>query len=60
MSALKKSPNKWAYRYLLTSKGIKEKYRITKTFLQIKLEEYEKLKKEIEELEREIGKDGKK
>ncbi|MDK2922245.1 MAG: hypothetical protein PWR24_1802 [Desulfonauticus sp.] len=54
----KKSPNKWAYRYLLTPKGIREKYKITKRFLQIKLDEYERLKREIEELEREVGEGG--
>ncbi len=42
------SNNKWAYRYLLTSKGIKEKIEITKEFLSRKENEYLLLKKEIE------------
>jgi EPS-associated MarR family transcriptional regulator len=35
--------NKWGYRYLLTKHGIKEKTRITKTFVKRKIEEYERL-----------------
>ena len=40
------SKNKWAYRYLLTPKGIKEKARITREFVKRKIEEYEKLLEE--------------
>ncbi len=36
----------WAYRYLLTPKGIKEKARITVEFVKRKIEEYEKLLEE--------------
>ena len=35
-----KSRNKLGYRYVLTPKGITEKYHITKTFLSRKTEEY--------------------
>ena len=35
--------NKLSYRYILTSKGAKEKVNITKNFIQKKIEEYEKL-----------------
>lgn len=55
LERFKNNPNKLAYRYILTPKGIKEKYRITKAFLQKKLEEYERLQREIEELKKEIG-----
>ncbi|MCD6257673.1 MarR family EPS-associated transcriptional regulator [Candidatus Aerophobetes bacterium] len=39
------SRNKWAYRYILTPKGIKEKARITRDFIKRKMAEYEKLLK---------------
>jgi len=37
------SKNKWAYRYILTPEGIKEKTRITKEFVKRKIKEYKKL-----------------
>ncbi len=37
------SKNKWAYRYILTPKGIKEKARMTRDFIKRKMAEYEKL-----------------
>ena len=43
-----KSPNKSAYFYLLTSQGVTEKARLTKSFLKRKMAEYKSLKKEIE------------
>ena len=49
----KNSRNKSAYMYLLTSRGIEEKARITAEFLQIKLREYEALKREIEQIRNE-------
>ncbi|UCB45478.1 MAG: MarR family EPS-associated transcriptional regulator [Spirochaetota bacterium] len=33
-----KSDNKLGYRYMLTPEGIKQKYRITKVFLKMKME----------------------
>jgi len=50
----KNSNNKSAYIYLLTPKGIEEKSRITLHFLQRKIDEYEKLRTEINELKQEI------
>lgn len=41
------NPNKSGYLYLLTAKGIEEKAKLTVSFLKIKIEEYEMLKKEI-------------
>ena len=35
--------NKLGYRYILTSKGAKEKVKITKNFIKKKMEEYEAL-----------------
>lgn len=45
--------NKRTYLYLLTPKGIDEKTRVTLRFLKIKLDEYEALKGQVEELQRE-------
>jgi EPS-associated MarR family transcriptional regulator len=52
------SENKLAYAYLLTPSGIEEKARITVHFLKYKLQEYERLKAEIEELRHEAMQSG--
>lgn len=52
------SDNKLAYAYLLTPKGVEQKARMTVEFLQIKVQEYERLRKEIEELQREAAQEG--
>ena len=44
------SRNKLAYSYLLTPGGFDEKTRLTVRFLKSKMEEYEILKREIDEL----------
>ena len=49
-----KSNNKWGYIYLLTPKGIIEKSKITAQFLSRKQNEYDKLRKEIEDLKEEV------
>ncbi len=43
--------NKRVYLYLLTPSGMEEKAKVTMRFLKIKLEEYEVLKNELEELQ---------
>ena len=45
----KKNPNKLNYIYLLTPKGLSEKTKLTINFMKKKMEEYDELKKEIEE-----------
>ena len=50
----KNSNNKSAYIYLLTLKGIEEKSHITLRYLKQKVEEYELLQREIDELQQEI------
>lgn len=40
------SKNKWAYRYILTPEGMKEKVKITREFVKRKMAEYEKLLEE--------------
>ena len=51
----KESAQKIKYSYLLTPKGIREKSFITSKFLERKKQEYELLKKEITELEQDLG-----
>ena len=48
-----RSDNKLAYIYLLTPKGVADKLAITKRFLTRKRKEFELLKCELEQLERE-------
>ena len=50
----KNSDNKRSYLYLLTPKGIERKASITVSFLQRKVQEYEDLKVEIKQLQREV------
>ena len=52
----KNSANKRAYFYVLTPRGIEAKAKISVRFLQRKLDEYEALRAEIEELQAELGK----
>lgn len=51
----RRSPDKRKYRYWLTPSGIEEKTRITVHFLRRKLDEYERLKREIDMLMAEVG-----
>lgn len=51
----KNSHNKVAYIYVLTPDGINARIKQTQYFLQVKMEEYERLQKEIEELKKENG-----
>lgn len=51
----KNSSNKRAYLYLLTPLGIETKAKTTYRFLKRKMEEYEKLETEIEQLKKEVG-----
>jgi EPS-associated MarR family transcriptional regulator len=50
----KNNNNKWAYAYLLTPQGVAEKAALTSGFLRHKLQEYQKLKAEIESLSQEM------
>jgi EPS-associated MarR family transcriptional regulator len=51
----KNSRNKIAYMYLLTPRGLEEKGRLTRRFLQIKMREYQALKDEIERIRTEAA-----
>ena len=55
LSNFKDSSQKIKYYYLLTPKGIREKSLVTSEFLVRKKQEYELLKKEINELERDLS-----
>ncbi len=57
MERFRKNPNKKVYRYILTPKGMEEKARLTYHFLKRKMEEYERLQREIEELKKEVEKE---
>jgi EPS-associated MarR family transcriptional regulator len=52
------SENKLAYAYVLTPRGIEERARMTVHFLRHKMQEYEQLRDEIEELKREAAQKG--
>lgn len=48
MNNFQKNPNKVQYLYILTPKGISEKSSLAIAFLKRKIEEYQRLKEEIE------------
>ncbi len=54
MENFRKSKNRWSYRYILTPKGIEEKTKITYGFLKQKMTEYNRIRKQIEELKKEL------
>jgi len=49
------SNHKAGYLYILTTRGIEEKVNVTSAFLRRKLDEYDLLTKEIEQLTREVS-----
>ena len=51
----KKNPRKRQYAYLLTPKGVLEKSKLTRGFIERKHQEYVALRAEIEALEKEEG-----
>ena len=51
----KKNPRKRQYAYLLTPKGVLEKSKLTRGFIERKHQEYAALRAEIEALEKEEG-----
>ena len=55
LSNFKDSSQKIKYSYLLTPKGIREKSLVTSKFLVRKKQEYELLKKEIADLDRDLS-----
>lgn len=58
VSNFRNSDNKLGYTYLLTPKGVEQKARMTVEFLQLKVQEYERLRSEIEDLKREAEQKG--
>jgi len=55
VDSFKSAHNKISYLYKLTPSGIEEKARTTYYFLRRKLEEYDRLEREIRELQQEIS-----
>ena len=51
----KKNKRKLAYAYLLTPAGIAQKATLTRRFLNLKIEEFDALKAEIEQLKQEVA-----
>jgi EPS-associated MarR family transcriptional regulator len=49
MENFAQNDNKLQYRYLLTPKGVRERLKITRAFIQRKEAEYERLRLELEE-----------
>jgi len=58
VSNFRKSGNKGGYLYVLTARGFAEKTSLATAFLGRKLEEYEMLKEEIENLKGEVDSAG--
>lgn len=58
VSNFRNSNNKLSYAYLLTPHGVEEKAKITVRFLKHKVQEYERLRTEIADLEREAREKG--
>ena len=55
LERFKKSNNKKGYLYIITPKGIIQKADLTKQFLKRKINEYEKMKTEIEYLKKQLN-----
>jgi EPS-associated MarR family transcriptional regulator len=52
---LKNHPDKIRWQYVLTPAGIKEKFKITRKYLDRRTREYEEMQKEIAQLRQEIN-----
>ncbi len=55
---LKNNPDKIRWQYILTPRGVKEKIRITHEYLKKRIKEFELIQNEIEELKKEVKKNG--
>lgn len=56
---LKNHPEKIRWQYILTPRGVKEKIRITHEYLIKRIQEFEQIQSEIEELKEEVKKNNK-
>jgi len=52
---LRNDPEKIRWEYILTPKGIKEKFIITRNYLQNRIKEFKAIQREIEELKTEVA-----
>ena len=55
VNSFKQNPNKAGYLYLLTPSGVEQKASVTLRFLERKMVEYEEIKREIAQLQKEAG-----
>lgn len=55
---LKKHPDKIRWQYILTPQGMKEKIKITHEYLKKRIHEFGQIQNEIEELKKEVKKNG--
>ena len=51
---LKNHPDNIRWKYILTPKGIREKIRITQNYLHTRIEEFDRIRREIQEIKSEI------
>jgi EPS-associated MarR family transcriptional regulator len=51
---LKNHPDRIRWNYILTPRGIKEKIKLTKNYLEKRLEEYNQIQREIASLQKEV------
>lgn len=52
---LRNHPGRIKWQYVLTPKGMKEKLRITRTYLRTRMYEFDRIGREIAELKQEVG-----
>jgi len=52
---LRNHPGRIKWQYVLTPKGVKEKLRITRSYLRARMHEFDRIGREIAELKQEVG-----
>ena len=58
ITRFRSAKNRVPYTYMLTPKGLEEKGKLTVRFLKRKLAEYEEIKKQVEDLHKEVQQEG--
>ena len=58
ITRFRSAKNRIPYTYMLTPKGLEEKGKLTVRFLKRKLAEYEEIKKQVEDLHKEVQQEG--
>ena len=52
---LRRNPNKISYLYILTTRGLTEKTKLTINFMKLKMKEYDELKAEVNTLKKNLN-----